>query len=181
MTFFANAGVKWPKVESELRDAGTHALAAGAELWRLISKIESRPSDRGTQIADEDGIRLNCVSTLKEAVEIYSRSLKEIGEDTVLPLTETEVRLAAIPYFSDGIENYIFRSGGATTRELYFALIHRIQNLSSLVANLNLNNDRRELIPQVFRAMREWELISTTARMIAVVNLRNDGRETIAQ
>jgi hypothetical protein len=178
MTFFANAGVKWPKVESELRDAGTHTLEAGTELWRLISKVEGWPSNRRTEIADEDGIRLNCVRKLREAAEIYSRSLNEIGEETVQPLTEAEIRLAAIPYFSDGIENYLFRSG-STTRVLYFTLIHRIQSLSSLVANLNLNNYRRDLIPQVFRAMREWELISSTARMIAVVNLRNDGRETI--
>jgi hypothetical protein len=179
MTFFANAGVKWPKVESELRDAGTHALVAGAELWRLIAKIESWPSNRATKIADEDGIRLSCVRILKEAAEIYSRNIKEIGEDTVQPFTEAEVRLAAVPFFSDGIDNYILRSG-STTRELYLALIRRIQDLTSLVANLNLNNDRRDLIPQVFRAMREWELISSTARMIAVVNLRNDGREMIA-
>jgi hypothetical protein len=180
MTFFANAGVKWPKVEYELRNAGTHALEAGAELWRLMSKIEGWPSDRKAEIADEDSIRLHCVRILKDAAEIYFRSIEEIGEEIVQPFTEAEINLAAIPFFSDGIEYFIFRSG-FTMRELYLALIDRIKKLSSLLADLNLNNDRRELIPQVFRAMREWELISSSARIIAVVNLRHDGRGTFAQ
>jgi hypothetical protein len=44
----------------------------------------------------------------------------------------------------------------------------------SLVKTLDVRNDRRDLAFQVFRAMREWELITSIARLIAVVNQRQD-------
>lgn len=41
MTFFANAGIKWPNSETKLREAGGIALAGSADFWRLLSIIEA--------------------------------------------------------------------------------------------------------------------------------------------
>src|SRR5260370_25456181 len=169
MTFFANAGVKWPSVQSQLQQAGTHALSGGAELWRLLSEVERWESDQVTTLGDEEAIKNRCVNELQKAADTYSRSLDSIGTDIVGRLTPAELDLAALPPpYYDGAYEYLLRPDRFGMRELYSELIARIGNLASQVKALDLRNDRRDLAFQVFRAMREGELISCRARLIAV-------------
>jgi len=79
MTFFANAGITWPRSEAaQLQRAGYEALAGGADLWRLISILEGRESDRGDAY-EEQRVRISCVQQLRRAAEIYSNALDGIG------------------------------------------------------------------------------------------------------
>jgi hypothetical protein len=176
MTFFANAGVKWPHAQSQLREAGTHALLGGAELWRLFSEIEAWESDTGPSFGDGEATKTRCVQALQEAADSYSKSLDSIGVEIVRPLNSVELDLVAPPY-RPGDRHYYddhdpFRRGELDIRGLYAELIERIQSLVSQIRTLDLKNDRRDLAFQVFRAMRDWELISWNARLIAVLNRR---------
>jgi hypothetical protein len=120
------------------------------------------------------------VDALQKAADTYSSSLKSIGDVIVGPITPAELDLAALPYpYYYGPSQY--SDGGFTTRDLYSELIVRIRTLASQVKTLDLKNSRRDLASQVFRAMREWELISSIARLIAVVNLRSDSGERVAR
>jgi hypothetical protein len=187
MTFFANAGVKWPTIQSELRQAGTYALSGGADLWQLLSEIEGWQSDKVTTHVKEETIKKRCLQELQNAADTYSSGIKTIGgDDIVAPFTLAELGLAAVPFNYDGLDGYVFRDGSifrgvVTTRDLYNLLIARIRHLSSQVETLDLKSDRRNLTYQVFRIMREWESVSSIARVIAVVNLRNDSGELVAR
>ncbi|MDA9545894.1 hypothetical protein ACM43_16000 [Bradyrhizobium sp. CCBAU 45321] len=172
MTFFANAGVKWPSVESQLRQAGTNALSGGAELWQLFSRIESWEFDRVDTVNDEDEIKHRCVNALGKAADAYSKSLDGISPLLVDGLTPAELDLASIPRrYYDGYD-YPYLGGSINIPDLYAELVTRIRNLASLVRTFDLRNDRNDLALQVFRAMQQWELISLLARLIAVVNRR---------
>lgn len=176
MTFFANAGVKWPHVQSQLQQAGTHALLGGAELWRLFSEIEAWESDSGPTFGDGEATKTKCVQALQEAANNYSKSLDSIGSAIVSRLSSVELDLLAPPYHPDDgfyYDNpYPFRRDEFDIRRLYVELIERLQSLVSQIKTLDLKNNRRDLAFQVFRAMREWELISWNARLIAVLNRR---------
>ena len=174
MTFFANAGVKWPSIQTELREAGTETLSGGATLWRLFSKIEGRESDDITTLGEDaalSSLKTNCVNALRAAADTYSSNLNSIGTTLVDGLTSAELDLAALPrrYY-----DYQFLVGPFNIRDLYSELIVRIRNLASQVNTLNVAYDRRDLTFQVFRAMKKWELISSLARLIAVLNRRPD-------
>ncbi len=179
MTFFANAGIKWPSAESQLQQAGTRALSGGAELWRLFSEIEGWEANRVTTLREEEDIKNRCVKALEEAADTYSKGLDSIGSFVVDHLTAAEIDLVAPPSPSYDRSYYDgrydpFRRDRFNIRELYEEMIHRIRSLVSQVKTIDLRNDRRDLAFQVFRAMREWELISWNARLIAVLNRRAD-------
>lgn len=174
MTFFANAGVSWPKVEAELREAGTHALSGGADLWLLLSKIEGWETDNSAAPKEEEQIRERCVRQLVHAADTYASTIKTIGGDDLLPpLTADEITLAAVPFFFNAPDEWLF-PGPVTTRGLYELLINMIRRLLERISEFDLKADRRKLTPQVFQAMRDWEVASSVARLIAVINLRRD-------
>jgi hypothetical protein len=172
MTFFANAGVKWPPLQAQLQEAGTHALSGGADLWLLFSKIEDWQSDQIPMLGDEENVKNRCVNALQKAADTYSKNLDAIGAEAVERLTPAELDLAALPrrYYDDYA--YEFLGTHFNARDLYSELIARIRNLVSQVKTLDLENNRHDLAFQVFRAMQEWEFISSLARLIAVLNRR---------
>lgn len=172
MTFFANAGIKWPNSETKLREAGGIALAGSADFWRLLSIIEARAAARGGD-NEEERLKNNCVQNLRLAVDKYSQCLGDIGTELVDGLTDAELDLVGVPYFYFRFpEEFPIGPRRFNPRALYKDLIIRIDNLASRVRSLNLGNDRNELVFQVFRAMREWELILSIARLISVLNRR---------
>ncbi|MCA1495855.1 hypothetical protein [Bradyrhizobium sp. NBAIM14] len=172
MTFFANAGVKWPSVQSQLQQAGTDALTGGAELWKLFSKIEAWKFDQATIHEDEEDVKGRCVKALRNAADTYSSNLESFETSTVDLLTPAEIEAAALPSYYDDQYPFQFVPSQFNTRELYRELITRIRTLASQVTTFNLQSDRRDLAVQVFRAMRDWETIASLARLIAVLNLR---------
>jgi hypothetical protein len=179
MTFFANAGGKWPSVKSQLQQAGTYALSGGSEFWRLLSKVEGRESDYVTTAEDEDTIKNACVKALQQAADTYSRSLESFRTEITGQITPAELELLGLPYFYsrydyDGPFDDLFRRDRFDMRELYRELIMRIRNLASQVITIDFRKDRRDLAVQVFRAMHEWESISWIARLIAILNRRPD-------
>jgi hypothetical protein len=175
MTFFANAGVQWPTLQSQLQQAGTQALSGGAELWQLFSKIEGWQLDQVSTLGDEKDVKDRCVKALRQAADSYSSNLDSIGTLPLDTLTPAEFDLAALPrrYYDD---EYPYLLGlHFNARDLYRELIARIRNLASQVKTLDLGSDRRDLAAQIFRAMQAWELIASLARLIAVLNQRPEG------
>jgi hypothetical protein len=171
MTFFANAGVKWPPLETGLRRAGAEALSGGAELWRLLSTIEGRDSDSSDASEDEEKIKVECARSLREAADLYSQSVDKMGPEMISGITLEELNTAAVDYPPFYFAPWPY-PGPFDMRHLYEALISRIKYLASEIEGLDVTQDRRDMAFQVFRAMREWEMISSLARFIAVLNRR---------
>jgi len=93
MTFFANAGISWPNVEAQLREAGTQALDAGAHFWGFISEMERWSSDKDGNFEAAEHLRNICIQQLHEAADIYSNNLKSIGDIPLRSLDRSEVEL----------------------------------------------------------------------------------------
>ena len=176
MTFFANAGISWPNVEAQLREAGTLALDAGAHFWGFIAAMERWTPDGREDFKVAEHLRDVCVERLFRAADIYSSNLKSIDDIEVRELDPTEIELV------DGLRpplRYPIESRRFHVRKLYELLIHRIRELAEKLAKLDVRR-RKEATPLVFQSMQHWERIATLARLIAVLNLRpragSDGR-----
>lgn len=178
MTFFANAGVTWPHLDSLLRDAGRSALEGGTRLWHLFAILEGED----TRVRREDGVGIKeeCVRHLRQAAVLFERSIDDMPDQPFDGLRPSEVDLAALPYYSRyyGPSEEWFRMwpGGASVRFIYMELIKRLQILAADVSVLNIEGDSRDLAPQVFRLMKSWEIISLFARVLAVANQRPPAR-----
>lgn len=170
MTFFANAGVKWPKVQTELRKAGTSAMSGGAELWRLFSEIEAWESDHRAGSGEDGETKRKCVNALREAADRYEESLRYIDRELTGPLSSSEIDLVAppFPYFINQLDPDPLRRTNFEVSEIYVQLIGRLRELASEINALDLGRDRRDLASEVFGAMRAWELISWLARLIVL-------------
>jgi hypothetical protein len=169
MTFFANAGISWPNVEAQLREAGTQALDAGAHFWGFIAAMERWSPDGHEDFEVAEHLRDICIGKLLRAADIYSNNLKSIGDIQVRQLDQAEIELV------DGLRppSDRFRIVGRSfnMRQLYEVLIQRIRELAQQLAHLEVRR-RKEITPLVFQNMQQWERIAMLARLIAVLNLR---------
>ena len=182
MTFFANAGINWPNVEAQLREAGTHALDGGAHFWGFITALERSSPDGGEDFRFAEQVRDICIRRLLEAADIYSANLKSIGDINVRQLDQSEVQLI------DGLrppsDRFLIEGRSLNVRQLYELLIRRIREFAEQVSNLDVRRPK-ELTPRVFQSMQHWERIAVLARLIAVLNLRpnagSDGQSSTWQ
>jgi hypothetical protein len=179
MTFFANAGVKWPSAEIELQQAGTQALSGGADFWRLVSTIEAWETHDSARrdVREAQAMQKSCARTLAGAANKYYGLLVVDSpafefERPIDPPTPEELEQAAT-IFPIGFPSRPYRERGEfTISSLYGELADRLDALAVHVRGLDLAQDQRELAFEIFKAMRQWELIAWLARLIAVLNRR---------
>jgi hypothetical protein len=173
MTFFANAGISWPNVEAQLREAGTQALDAGANFWAFISEMERWSADEVGDFEGAENLRNTCIKKLYEASDIYSNNLNSIGDIQVRALDPFEYNL--VDGFFRGSNGYFTLEDPYDVRTLYETLILLIRDLARQLAILDVKR-RKDITPLVFRSMQQWELITAHARLIAVLNSRPNAR-----
>lgn len=174
MTFFANSGTAWPRYESETREAGGDALDAASQLWKIFSILERDRQESNQTITPE--MMQNCAYKLDSASSVYRDIALQIGEEYIEGLTLADVELAALhpyrsgPYDEEFME--LFRGGRLSGAKLYVELAQRLAALASSVRAFEPRRQRRDLAPQIFRMMQEWERVDQLGRVIAVVNRR---------
>jgi hypothetical protein len=178
MTFFANSGVAWPNVELITRQAGEKALQGGSRLWQFLAGLEGRsPDSRGE--SDERGDRITNTELLRDAAQGYRAVIDQIDGGLVAELSLAEMELANIgpyPFYYYGFPYPDFdRRGPVSVRDLYNELALRLEVLASHIISFEPQRDKRDLAPQTFLLMRQWEALATLARIIAVLNRREIG------
>lgn len=174
MTFFANSGVAWPKLQFETQNAGSASLRAASRLWSLFSVLES--GDRGAlQSIDIAG----CARELNDASAIYHKIAADLRHVEAEPLTPAEIEVAALPhlpYSSYDAPWLLFPLlNGRRSIDigaLYLELAQRSETLSAAVRTLPFERDELDLAPWVFDMMRQWEFLSVLGRALAVLNRR---------
>ncbi len=186
MTLFANADVRWPNLEVQLKSAGTNALSGASSFWRLLALIEGR-SNKAVTSSDEKQIRDECVNLFRKSIETYRDCAKKLGKDQFEKFTPSEIELGALasllhgdgdypPYFYvpplDPAQVEKLFNGSSTFGKIYGELASRIQTLVSELSGLELNIDKLDLSPSIFRMMDQWDKISLIARGVAVANRR---------
>ena len=170
MTFFANAGVKWPNLDTQLRDAGSIALSAGVDFWRLVKSLEGMEREypiMHRQRFESESARDVCCDALDEAAELYSNIIDRVDDRKVFP-TENEISEAATDFSVDSVSKY-------SSRDLYKELRDKLLSFAGTLQELPLDgrrSDPRHLAPEIFKAMQQWEEIARIARLTSVVNQR---------
>jgi len=183
MTFFANAGLKWPKFEDQSRDAGQTAMSAASDIWRLFSILEGikeSPADRPWELKD---LQDKSAADLRRASKTYANMAASIGAEYVRPLSSAEFEVAALaPEFQDNAFAFGFRASRfhdeLQPRRSYQALADWLSAIADQIEALDLTQGQmQKLSSQVFRIMRRWEVASNLARAIAVLNRRQPGQD----
>ncbi|MCK1283738.1 hypothetical protein IVB41_07265 [Bradyrhizobium sp. 44] len=169
MTFFANSGVSWPKLEFETSDAGAKAFSAASDIFEALAKMESSPD---MEIALPASMS-NAATKLQDAIRIYRNILPQIDNRTLPPLSPAEYDFASIePYWSrDDLHSPENRLN--TPQKLYSELIIRLEAVYSRVADFPNHRVKQALSFSAFELMLEWEKVARLARVISVFNRRH--------
>lgn len=168
MTFFANSGVAWPKVEHETSQAGAEALSAASDIFSALAKIE-RGED--TDVAfpttmSDAGIKL------QRAIDIYKHILLTFGDRVLPPLSPAEYELASIEPYWTYDELWRPDLGLNTAHQLYSELIMRLTAVRSRALHFPTNKPKYDVAINAFELMLEWEKAARLARVISVFNRR---------
>jgi hypothetical protein len=167
MTFFANAGVAWPRFEEATRLAGAQTLAAFSQIWRVLADLEGR-GERSLGASD----LLTSAESLQEASGAYARIGEELRHVIIDPMTPGELDMAGIPdYWSRSVFG-LFLEDGVQLGGLYGELAQRTANLASSIRVLEVRRANANLALQAFQLMQQLEVLAILGRAVAVLNRR---------
>jgi len=179
MTFFANSGVAWPKLEQITQKAGQRSFEAASELWGVLASIEGSQADS----KPDGGYTAERIYRLSNSLKEVARQYREVAEQTddryasslslaefelaaILPSGRYERRLYDLPY-------YRYFDEDVSVRDLYRELATRLEILAAQLAALEpTSREKEDLAPQVFQIMLQWEQLAVLGRLIAVMNRR---------
>ncbi|WP_321870688.1 hypothetical protein [Burkholderia ubonensis] len=182
MTFFANSGVAWPKVEYLTRDAGTRSLDAASQIWKLLADLEALD-----QRHPEQSDIFRCVQNLELASKSYYEIANLLGNEMVSSMTPAEIELAAVTippryayyperffYPNDRFYDLFLGDGDISVAALYREMAQRMSALAIAIRTFDVDHDERaNLAPQAFQMMKQWEMLATLGRIIAVLGRRS--------
>lgn len=179
MTFFANSGITWPKFERETREAGAHSLDAASRIWKLLAYLE----DRYDRNFDQDEIA-NCASSLDLASNIYSDIADQLKYEIIPGVTAAELDLASVNFpirhsiygsprrYQQSFFYALFLDDDISLGRLYLELSQRSAHLAASVRALDIKRESKDLAPQAFQLMKQWEILAILGRIVAVLNRR---------
>lgn len=173
MVFFANSGIAWPRFEEKTRHAGASSLEAAGSLWKVFAALEGGRLEG--LVTDE---LVEVANTLEVAATTYADVAVALKGVSVKGLTDREFELAGLPPRRYRYHEEIFWFWEVTDRRqlpighLYLELSRRLEILSRAVRGFEPMHERRDLAPQVFDMMAQWEMLAVLARIIAVLNRR---------
>lgn len=183
MTFFANSGVAWPKVEYLTRSAGTRSLDAASQIWKMLADLEAPDAD---QRYPERGDLFRCAEMLESASTSYYEIADDLGNETAPRMTPAELELAAVSippryaYYperffrpTDPFYDLFFGEPDISVAALYHEMAQRASTLAGAIRTFDVEHDKRtDLAPQAFQMMKQWEMLATLGRIIAVLGRR---------
>jgi hypothetical protein len=167
MTFFADAGIRWPNFEPPLRSAAIDALGGASQLYKLMQLLEVGEPD------EADHLKEQVVSSLQKAASVYNNLPKDFGDRPLREdITTNDLLEAGIsPQFF--FDNYPFRRTFTflrTFRDAYGWIARDLEDAISDVRALESRGDSRLAARRAFSAMAAWEKASTLGRLLAVLN-----------
>ena len=174
MTFFANSGIAWPKLEQQTREAGADSLEGGSQLWMLFARLERGAPEPGNR----DAIA-QAAEQLDRASNVYRSIAAQLDGQIVDGLSPSELELAAVrvrptSYDEEWALDRLERMRHIPIAESYRELSRRLRTLASNLRAFAPNREDTDLAPSVFGMMRQWEMIASLARIIAVVSRRSN-------
>jgi hypothetical protein len=181
MTFFANSGVAWPNLEKQTQEAGAKSLDAGSRIWKILAHLENRQE----QHLDRREIII-CAESFQRASDLYSEIAGRLRYEKVDRITPAEIDLAAVniparPYYYDErfyygdslfYEMFLYRSE-VSLGDLYRELAQRTTHLAASLRAFEIERENEDLAPQAFQLMKQWEILATLGRVVAVINRRS--------
>ena len=170
MTFFANSGIAWPRLDQQTQEAGEKSLDAAARLFKVLAAIEGKRFFIGSDDLDV------CASELDRASSIYTEIAEGASNEYVKGLSPSEIEFAALPlqrsYRNDPYFELFLDHGKISIKDLYRELAQRASRLSSAVKIFNPNKEPLDLAGSAFQMMQLWDSMTTLARVIATLGRR---------